>query len=1060
MDSNYPMGIQTESERDSQQQQSWKEYEQNQTQVEEIQENKEDNNQESNETLVSPNSGLQAIPLPFIETSVGTEQNLFSEDKNTNPNEEEPSLSEQDSQQRALELSNIPVQDTDKTEVLAVDEKQDISGSDIPEVLQEKQTNVEMQDLDYWELEDEENSAVAPEHKTVIGNENVQDIAVSENIAEPQAPPMYASLEVEPTPVESDRKPEETEHKSLHEEQEREEVAGADSHQESQHKGESPMSSTAAVLNETSFPTVNAPPTETQVQLEDSLGNQDQIGSGVIQQGDTLQQDYTHELGHSEEYMSSPPLMKVDDKSDVVYLTEKQEHNSTESEWESSLQKTTEREQTPAGMEGVQTYTGNETSSMEVRNVGREGPFAGSLGENNPTEELKASSVGESSFGDTFESRARLHMLGDSQYKEKGWGHVKLQKQANHAASKLTFSVEPATNIFESKIDTDTKFQRVRAKSVRISGSKDQGKDDFVLQLPDTQVAEELVEFLTVAIDEQMKRESNSAIEKDVSKAQSVESQMLAQKQLEMERVRQHIAELEKRKALVRQSLQKRAKQSSQKTSPVATSMPQSPTVANLSHSQVSNSNNIPETSFVCNKDKLETALPQQDLVVQDKTREETVKDAVEAGGGQSTSQEHKPIESNERSPEQDAMQLVLPASQQAPEHIHSLQEQHVVSSPSDNQTLQEEKPKDRSKSQNEDGFSDVREHIRRLEEYVQEQLQSTKTSLSDYLKREELDSNLNKLMEMLTNEAESRIALLLSEMDGIIKLLDKNREENQSEAFTCCRPWSFSDFLMRLHTFRPTTWPAKPESIDAVECARRGWRNVGYNLLECEGKFVYFDENAANYSEQVEMVRKKITGKGYRFMSPWIGNPCPESFRQVPWSIISHTIERAVELRDLELSIHLDKSCIDLLEGELEMFWRPKVEDIIQFWELDDERKRDSFFLGIFGWTLEPLMKQLGTNCHENCLHCEYCDIRIVLDISTDTKFHAEKEHRSFCAFRRGGWRSCLDYVRQFLLTGGQEKMEQGNGSSNSRLKRLREESDEVPLDSTGNDACVELAT
>lgn len=365
----------------------------------------------------------------------------------------------------------------------------------------------------------------------------------------------------------------------------------------------------------------------------------------------------------------------------------------------------------------------------------------------------------------------------------------------------------------------------------------------------------------------------------------------------------------------------------------------------------------------------------------------------------------------------------------------------------------------DRRSSISQEEFANAMEQIRKLEQNVREQMDSTKSTLALCLKREELDSALNKLMQLVATEAESRISLLLSEVDGIIKLLDKNKDDGHSEAFKCCRPWSLSDFFARLHTFRPSTWPAKPESIDAVECARRGWRNAGFNLLECEGKFIYFDENAANYWEEVENVRKKITGRGYRFMSPWIGNPCPETFRQVPWSIVSHTIERAKQLKDLELSVQLESSCIECLQGELEMFSKPRMEDIVQFFALDDERKRNSFFLGIFGWTVEPLLRYFDASRYETCLHCEYCDIRIVLDSSIDAKFHAEKEHRCYCAFHRGGWKSCLEYLRQYLISGTQVKIGE-QGERNSGVKRIREEEEEVvPIDVTC-EANTELAT
>jgi hypothetical protein len=48
------------------------------------------------------------------------------------------------------------------------------------------------------------------------------------------------------------------------------------------------------------------------------------------------------------------------------------------------------------------------------------------------------------------------------------------------------------------------------------------------------------------------------------------------------------------------------------------------------------------------------------------------------------------------------------------------------------------------------------------------------------------------------------------------------------------CRPWDHADFLARVGSFRVAWWFAKPEPINAFECARHGWRNSAPDQLQC----------------------------------------------------------------------------------------------------------------------------------------------------------------------------------------------------------------------------------
>ena len=46
---------------------------------------------------------------------------------------------------------------------------------------------------------------------------------------------------------------------------------------------------------------------------------------------------------------------------------------------------------------------------------------------------------------------------------------------------------------------------------------------------------------------------------------------------------------------------------------------------------------------------------------------------------------------------------------------------------------------------------------------------------------------------------------------------------------------WDRRELFARLQTFRAANWFAKPEGIKPEDCARKGWRNAGPDLLACE---------------------------------------------------------------------------------------------------------------------------------------------------------------------------------------------------------------------------------
>lgn len=70
-------------------------------------------------------------------------------------------------------------------------------------------------------------------------------------------------------------------------------------------------------------------------------------------------------------------------------------------------------------------------------------------------------------------------------------------------------------------------------------------------------------------------------------------------------------------------------------------------------------------------------------------------------------------------------------------------------------------------------------------------------------------------------------------------------------------RPWDRGDLYLRLQTFKPSTWFAKPVKVGAQECARRGWENSGQDELTCEvGDASYFVRCGLDFCANIDMWR------------------------------------------------------------------------------------------------------------------------------------------------------------------------------------------------------------
>lgn len=102
------------------------------------------------------------------------------------------------------------------------------------------------------------------------------------------------------------------------------------------------------------------------------------------------------------------------------------------------------------------------------------------------------------------------------------------------------------------------------------------------------------------------------------------------------------------------------------------------------------------------------------------------------------------------------------------------------------------------------------------------------------------------------------------------------------------CRPWDRGDLMKRLATFKSMTWFAKPQVVNAVNCARRGWINIDADTIACEacGARLFFSTPSTWMQHQVEKAALVFSLKldnGHKLLCPWIDNACDETLAQFP---------------------------------------------------------------------------------------------------------------------------------------------------------------------------------
>ncbi|KAK2384043.1 hypothetical protein P8452_39017 [Trifolium repens] len=137
------------------------------------------------------------------------------------------------------------------------------------------------------------------------------------------------------------------------------------------------------------------------------------------------------------------------------------------------------------------------------------------------------------------------------------------------------------------------------------------------------------------------------------------------------------------------------------------------------------------------------------------------------------------------------------------------------------------------------------------------------------------------------------------------------------------CRPWERGDLLRRLASFAPLNWLGRPQIINSLACAQKGWTNIGEDKIACEscGACLSFTSllswTIAEAQDASESFARQLDS-GHKANCPWKGNSCPESLVQFPPTSLSALIGGYKDRCDGLLQFHflpvVAISAIDLM--------------------------------------------------------------------------------------------------------------------------------------------------
>ncbi|GMH41994.1 hypothetical protein BSKO_09913 [Bryopsis sp. KO-2023] len=293
--------------------------------------------------------------------------------------------------------------------------------------------------------------------------------------------------------------------------------------------------------------------------------------------------------------------------------------------------------------------------------------------------------------------------------------------------------------------------------------------------------------------------------------------------------------------------------------------------------------------------------------------------------------------------------------------------------------------------------------------------------------------------------------------------------------------PYSRSEFLARVQTYRPSTWFAKPAELSPLVCARHGWQNSHRDLLRCDfcGACASFDIPAsfAHVSEIVDAYVKTLK-ESHAPECAWRTATCPQDFERVqcrPRAVVLDelvaridALERIWDLPILENSIPTELARYSSLKDKFDQLleWNlsrmkqnysggqtsnaGKIDTSFVSDEAWQKRNEKLVTLALLGWNVIELSSKVYLKAAESApsdspgskrkrarrdVYVKTGNPNKGYVLARETIFHCE-----YCACRAGGWGFGTEpgidlpkFQRMFARNAMRARAVQGKKGSNS---------------------------
>ncbi|XP_021731438.1 uncharacterized protein LOC110698332 isoform X1 [Chenopodium quinoa] len=213
----------------------------------------------------------------------------------------------------------------------------------------------------------------------------------------------------------------------------------------------------------------------------------------------------------------------------------------------------------------------------------------------------------------------------------------------------------------------------------------------------------------------------------------------------------------------------------------------------------------------------------------------------------------------------------------------------------------------------------------------------------------EDSEKRFHSIMNKLFHSPKSNVPLSSSSSSGqktrgqkrLFSVIESNLKGDKGEGQNAaqappCRPWNREDLMGRLATFKSMRWFAKPKAVDAVNCARRGWVNVDFDIIACEicGARLQFSTPSAWNQQQVEKAALVFSLKlesGHKLLCPWIDNACDAKLALFPPMpapvLVDHYKERSSALLQLSALPVIPASVVESMRSsQLKHFLKQSI--------------------------------------------------------------------------------------------------------------------------------------